>query len=81
MKEKALVILVIICQNISFVFSGTNIIVGKNASEDGLKALAQTALQQIETQKYDTDMNTRGVKSILKYGVAFSGKQVEIVKA
>ena len=35
MKEKALVILVIICQNISFVFSGTNISVGKNASEDG----------------------------------------------
>ena len=52
----------------------------KNASEDELKTLAQTALQQIEAQKYDTDMKARGVKSILKYGVAFSGKQVEIVR-
>ena len=52
----------------------------KNVSEDELKTLAQTALQQIETQKYDTDMKARGVKSILKYGVAFCGKQVEIVR-
>ena len=52
----------------------------KNASEDELKTLAQTASQQIKTQKYDTDMKARGVKSVLKYGVAFSGKQVEIVK-
>ena len=51
----------------------------KNVSEDKLQALAQTALQQIETRKYDTDMKARGVKSILKYGVAFCGKQVEIV--
>ena len=52
----------------------------KNVSEDELKTLAQTALQQIETQKYATDMKARGVNTILKYGVAFSGKQVEIIK-
>ena len=52
----------------------------KNVSGKKLKALAQTALQQIETQKYDTDMKTHGVERILKYGVSFNGKQVEIVR-
>ena len=50
----------------------------KNASANELKALAQTALEQIESQKYDADMKAHGVHSILKYGVAFSGKHVEI---
>lgn len=50
----------------------------KNASANELKALAQTALEQIESQKYDADMKEHGVHSILKYGVAFSGKHVEI---
>ena len=50
----------------------------KGATQEELKALAQKALQQIEDQKYDTVMHTRGVKTILKYGVAFSGKNVVV---
>ena len=51
----------------------------KDCSESELKALAKTALQQIKEKKYDTEMITKGVKTIYKYGVAFSGKNVEIV--
>lgn len=50
----------------------------KNVSEEILKQLSQTALKQINENKYDTDLTEKGVKTILKYGVAFSGKQVKI---
>ena len=50
----------------------------KNASDDVLKALSETALKQINDRKYDTELTTRGVKTIFKYGVAFSGKKVQI---
>ena len=50
----------------------------KNAGEDALKALSRQALHQIEDRKYDISMRTRGIKTVLKYGVAFSGKTVEI---
>lgn len=53
----------------------------RNFSEDKLKWLAETALAQIEDRRYDTDMISKGVKTIFKYGVAFSGKQVEIAVA
>ena len=36
---------------------------------------------QIIDKKYDTEMQTKGIKTIIKYGVAFSGKHVEIVCA
>lgn len=49
-------------------------------SSADLKELAKTALRQIQERKYDTEMNARGVKKIYKYGVAFRGKAVEIVK-
>ena len=52
----------------------------KNVSVDALKALAQTALQQIEERKYDTEMLRDGITTILKYGVAFSGKKVEVAR-
>ena len=48
-------------------------------SSDDLKNLAQTALQQIYDRKYDTEMTAKGVKTIFKFGVAFSGKKVEVV--
>ncbi len=51
----------------------------KDCSESELKALAKTALQQIKEKKYDVEMITKGVKTIYKYGVAFSGKNVEVV--
>ncbi len=50
----------------------------KDSSESELKALADTALKQIEEKKYDTEMTSKGVKTIYKYGVAFSGKNVEV---
>ena len=50
----------------------------KNCTQDELKMLAQTALDQINDRKYDTEMLTKGIKTIFKYGVAFSGKNVEI---
>ena len=50
----------------------------KNCPEEKLKKLSQTALQQIDDKRYDTEMRTEGIATIYKYGVAFSGKHVEI---
>ena len=50
----------------------------KDCSDDELKALSETALKQINDRKYDTELITKGVKNVFKYGVAFSGKRVEI---
>ena len=49
-----------------------------NCSEDELKKLSETALQQINDRKYDTEMTSMGITAIHKYGVAFSGKSVEV---
>lgn len=43
-----------------------------------LKALANSALQQINSRKYAAEMQSRGIEKIFRYGVAFSGKSVEI---
>ena len=50
----------------------------KDCSEDGLKELSEKALAQINNQKYETELTSKGVKNVLKYGVAFSGKKVRI---
>lgn len=50
----------------------------KNCTEEQLKKLSETALQQIIDKKYDTELIATGVETIYKYGVAFSGKRVEI---
>ena len=50
----------------------------KNCTDEKLKKLSETALQQIIDKKYDTELITAGVEDIYKYGVAFSGKRVEI---
>lgn len=47
--------------------------------EEKLKSAAKEALLQIDEKKYDTDLNDRGIRDIVKYGVAFAGKKVEIV--
>ena len=36
------------------------------------------ALQQINDKKYDTGLREAGVTDVIKYGVAFCGKKVEI---
>ena len=51
----------------------------KSCSDEALKKLAETALKQIVDKKYDTEMTAKGVKNIYKYGVAFSGKNVEVI--
>ena len=51
---------------------------GKNADE--LDRLAKEALQQIDDQKYDTDMIAFGVSRIVKIGIAFHGKQAAVKK-
>ena len=53
----------------------------KDSDGNELKKLAKVALKQIIDRKYDTEMQVKGVKTIIKYGVAFSGKHVEIVCA
>jgi hypothetical protein len=50
----------------------------KNATSEQLKALSQTALNQIVVKNYDTELKAAGIETIYKYGVAFSGKKVEI---
>ena len=50
----------------------------KGCSEEQLEALAQTALQQINDRSYSAEMQALGIKSIIKYGLAFSGKSARI---
>ena len=50
----------------------------KDCSEEQLEALAQTALQQINDRSYSAEMQALGIKSIIKYGLAFSGKSARI---
>ena len=50
----------------------------KNCNEEELRKLSETALKQIIDKKYDTEMICEGIKTIYKYGVAFSGKEVEV---
>ncbi len=50
----------------------------KGCSQEQLKKLSKKALQQIVDKRYDTELTAAGVKTIYKYGVAFSGKKVEI---
>ena len=50
----------------------------KNCNENELQELAKTALKQINDKKYDTELKLKGVKTIYKYGVAFSGKHVAV---
>jgi hypothetical protein len=50
----------------------------KACSQEKLKELAGAALQQINEKGYETELKAKGVHEIFKYGVAFSGKNVEI---
>ena len=48
--------------------------------QEDLSAYAEGVLKQIDDKHYDTDMRDRGIKEIVKYGIAFAGKNVEIVR-
>lgn len=43
-----------------------------------LSALADSALQQIETKKYDTELRDNGVNSIIRIGIAFRWKSAVV---
>lgn len=43
-----------------------------------LSALADSALQQIEAKKYDTELHDNGVNSIIRIGIAFRGKSAVV---
>lgn len=49
--------------------------------EEELEALSAEALHQINDKRYDAEMHSDGVESILKIGIAFSGKKVKIKTA
>ncbi len=51
---------------------------GNDPSASGLKELAKAALQQIADKRYDSDMSSKGIEPVICYGLAFSGKHVEI---
>ncbi len=55
--------------------------VGKEPNTKQLKALAKKALKQIKDMHYNAAFNNQKVPFILQYGVAFSGKMVEIETA
>ena len=48
-------------------------------TQKGMEERAQKALKQIDEKKYDTKLKARGIKNILKIGVAFYGKEVKVV--
>ena len=50
----------------------------KNLSADDLDGLAEEAFDQIENMRYDSEMKEDGVRDILKFGIAFSGKKVSV---
>ena len=50
----------------------------KDCTEEQLKRLSEIALQQMIDKKYDTELKAAGTETIYRYGVAFSGKKVEI---
>lgn len=50
----------------------------RDDSKEQLQALAQEALEQIESKHYDAMLASQGVQSIYKYGIAFCAKKVEI---
>ena len=45
---------------------------------ENLKRLADSVLQQIDEKKYDTQMKSMGITKIVKYGIAFCAKDVEM---
>lgn len=50
----------------------------KDCSEKQLDELAKAALRQINDRSYSVELQASGFRSILKYGMAFSGKRARI---
>lgn len=52
-----------------------------NDNHEDLNALAEKALRQIDEKKYDTELQNAGVRSIIKIGIAFRGKNAVVKRA
>lgn len=50
----------------------------KVSKENELEKTAHAALQQINDKQYSAELVSRGIQKILKIGIAFSGKQLQI---
>lgn len=50
----------------------------KDLGADELHGLAEEALAQIDENRYDAEMKVDGIRDILKFGIAFSGKKVSV---
>ncbi len=50
----------------------------RDMSTEQLEEKAEEALRQIKEKSYAADLNYRGVKKIISYGIAFSGKKVSV---
>ncbi|MCB1190848.1 MAG: AAA family ATPase [Leptospiraceae bacterium] len=46
-----------------------------------LKEACESALQQIEDKQYETELQEMGIVTIYKYGIAFEGKKVLVLKS
>ena len=51
----------------------------KYADDGNLEAACAEALKQIETRKYDVGLQRRGMKKMIRYGMAFWGKECMVV--
>ena len=53
----------------------------KYANDGNLEAACEEALKQIESKQYAEGLKRRGMKKIIKYGMAFWGKECRVVMA
>ncbi len=53
----------------------------KSCSDTQLRQSAATAPEQIADRQYETGMQSMGIHTIIKYGIAFSGKRVRIARS
>ena len=51
----------------------------KYANDGNLEAACSEALKQIEEKKYAEGLKRRGMKKIIKYGIAFCEKECRVV--
>ena len=49
-----------------------------SSEKEKLPKLAEEALSQAKDKNYAQDLEDRGVSNIVRYGIAFSGKNVEV---
>jgi hypothetical protein len=48
------------------------------SKNESLDELLDQALKQIEDKKYDTELKRKGIKNIIKWAIAFKGKEVRV---